>query len=98
MEPWLIWDDPGSRSLSVAQLIDFERGRWGDEPSDLGQRQLVEQDQPRDPDESIDDAHTGTLPFLARAQAAVRKIVLKRDQDDMEDLLDWVRQHDCLAT
>lgn len=93
MRPWLQWDKTGPAPPLVAQIIDFERGRWGEEPSDYTQRRRVEQGEPRDPDESIDNAHTGTLPFLARAQAAVRRIVMRRDEDDVEDLLDWVHKH-----
>ncbi|CAO1623021.1 unnamed protein product [Sympodiomycopsis kandeliae] len=93
MEAWLSWQQGGPAPPLTAQVIDFERGRWGVDPSDLGQRKAMQNDDARDPDESIDDAHTGTLPFLARAQGTVRRLMQEGEEERFSEMFEWVRQH-----
>lgn len=90
--PWLGWTGHAKAPPLVGAVIDLERGRWADDPSDFSQRQNRLAGRNRDVDESIDDAQTGTAPFLARAQCIARHVLLNVPTEKAKEIVEWLKQ------
>ncbi|CAO1639085.1 unnamed protein product [Sympodiomycopsis kandeliae] len=95
MEKWLAWVGEGPAPPLVGQIIDFERGRLDLEASDYEHRVAAAKDEAPD-DSRLDDAHTGTYAFMARAQKVARGIMTrvqelpKEDRKGFDDLVKWL--------
>ncbi|CAO1639099.1 unnamed protein product [Sympodiomycopsis kandeliae] len=92
MEAVLEWPTGDAVPELVAAPFDYDRSRYGSDPSDLLKRQAVRANEVVDPDNSLDDAVTGTMPFLSRAQESLDAAESGRMH---RDLVRVVREQGC---
>ena len=74
MEAKLAWENEDVAPRLVTSIIDYDRSRFGDDPSDILRRKAARASSVVDPDMSFDDAITGTIPFTSRAQAMLMRV------------------------
>lgn len=92
MEPVLEWTDGPVAPRLTTMIIDYDRSRFGEEPTDFQRRRAFRALGQADPDMSIDDAITGTISVMSRAQQQLLLIAEETNSSDELSLGQIIRK------